>query len=232
MRVLGLITARGGSKGIARKNIRILGGKPLLQWTIETALAAHSLSSVILSTEDEEIAAIGRRCGVAVPFLRPLELAADDTPTLPVVQHAVRTLEQIGDRFEAVCLLQPTSPFRKAVDIDLCVELLAASNADAVVSVLRVPTEYNPHWVYFRGPNEFLTLSTGGVEPVPQRQLLPQAFHRDGSMYVTRRNVLMEENSLYGAHVIGYEVNGENNINIDTPSDWLLAEAMMQGSAS
>lgn len=232
MRVLGLIPARGGSKGVSRKNVRLLGGKPLLRWSVEAALAAHTLASVVLTTEDEEIAAVGRSCGAAVPFLRPADLAADDTPTLPVVQHAVRTLEKLGDRFDAVCLLQPTNPFRKASDIDACVELLAKSDADAVVTILPVPPEYNPHWVYVRRSDGLLRLSTGESEPLPRRQLLPAAFHREGSIYVTRRDTIMEKNSLYGTRVIGYEVTRAGTINIDTPADWLRAEAIMQESVS
>jgi CMP-N,N'-diacetyllegionaminic acid synthase len=232
MRVLGLIPARGGSKGVSRKNVRPLAGKPLLQWTIEAALTARTLTSVVVSTDDEEIAEVGRQCGATVPFLRPIELAADDTPTLPVVQHAVRTLEECGDRFDAVCLLQPTNPFRTSSDIDACVELLATSGADAVISVLRVPSEYNPHWVYFRASDGALSLSTGESEPLPRRQVLPAAFHREGSVYVTRRDVVMESNSLYGTRVIGYELTQSDTINIDTPADWLRAESMMQESVT
>jgi CMP-N-acetylneuraminic acid synthetase len=163
-----------------------------------------------------------------VPFLRPIELASDETPTLPVVQHAVSSLEKVGDRFDAVCLLQPTNPFRTPSDIDACVELLAASHADAVVSVLSVPSEYNPHWVYFRASDGRLRLSTGEFEPLPRRQVLPQAFHREGSVYVTRRDVIMLSNSLYGARVIGYEVSRTDCVNIDTQSDWVRAETMIR----
>jgi CMP-N-acetylneuraminic acid synthetase len=228
MRVLGIIPARGGSKGVARKNVRMLCGKPLLQWTAEAALAAETLDRVVLSTEDEEIAEIGRSCGLDVPFLRPWELAADDTPTIHVVQHVVLTLEKAGDRFDAVCLLQPTSPFRKSADIDACVELLAGSYADAVMSILRVPPEYNPHWVYFRSDDGSLELSTGESQPLPRRQVLPPAFHRDGSIYVTRRFVVLEQGSLYGKRVLGYEVDRAHAVNIDTPADWVRAEALLQ----
>ena len=225
MRVLGLIPARGGSKGVSRKNVRLLGGKPLVQWTIDAALAARALASVVVSTDDEEIALIGRGLGASVPFLRPVELAADDTPTLPVVQHAVHWLEQRGDRFDAICLLQPTSPFRTSLEIDACVELLASSDADAVLTIREVPQEYNPHWVYFREHDGSLRLSTGESQPVARRQLLPAAFHREGSVYVTRRDVVVG-GSLYGSRVIGYEILRTNTINIDTPQDWLRAEAM------
>jgi CMP-N,N'-diacetyllegionaminic acid synthase len=154
-----------------------------------------------------------------------MELAADDTPTLPVLQHAVNALEQRGERYDAVCLLQPTSPFRSSLEIDACVDLLARSDADAVIAVRQVPQEYNPHWVYFREPDGSLRLSTGEVEPIARRQLLPAAFHREGSVYVTRRDVVVA-GSLYGSRVIGYEIPRNDTINIDTPQDWLRAEAI------
>lgn len=231
MTVLGLIPARGGSKGISRKNIRELGGKPLLQWTAEAALAAQSLNSVVLSTDDDEIAAVGVKCGLRVPFMRPRELAADDTPTLVVIQHALLTLGKSGEHFDAICLLQPTSPFRTGDDIDTCIELFRVSEADSVISILPVPTEYNPHWVYYRAMDGSLRLTTGESEPLARRQLLPLAFHREGSVYVTRRDVVMDQNSLYGKRVIGYDMTRELTVNLDTPADWARAEAMIEGSA-
>jgi CMP-N,N'-diacetyllegionaminic acid synthase len=230
MRVLGLIPARGGSKGVPRKNIKLLGGKPLLQYTAEAALAANGLSQVILSTDDEEIAEIGRQCGLDVPFMRPPELAEDETPTLPVVQHAVRWMETRGHHFDAVCLLQPTNPFRQAYDVDGCIDLFERSGADSVVSMLPVPLEYNPHWVYFRDQEGWCSLSTGEQTPIPRRQSLPPAFHREGSVYVTRRDVLIEQNSLYGQRVQGYLLESLSRINIDTLHDWTAAEAVLAGA--
>lgn len=227
MRVLGLIPARGGSKGIARKNIRLLCGKPLLQYTADAALAARHLAKLILSTEDEEIADVGRRCGLEVPFLRPAELAEDITPTLPVVVHAVRWMEEHGERFDAVCLLQPTNPLRRSDDIDECIELMGRTDADTVLTVLPVPHEYNPHWVYFLGGDGALHLSTGEGDPISRRQALPPAFHREGSVYVARRQVVMENNSLYGRRVVGYHIDSSRSVNIDGPQDWLRAEALL-----
>lgn len=227
MRVLGLIPARGGSKGVPRKNIKLLCGKPLLQYTAEAALAARLLHRVILSTEDEEIADIGRACGLDVPFLRPPELAEDTTPTLPVVQQALHWLDVHGERFDAVCLLQPTNPLRLAEDIDGCVELLEKTDADAVITVLPVPAEYNPHWVYFKGEGEMLKLSTGEANPIPRRQDLPTAFHRDGSVYVTRRQVVVEKNSLYGERVAGYLMDSRRSVNIDDANDWERAVTLI-----
>ena len=228
MKVLGVVTARGGSKGIPRKNLVPLLGKPLLQYTAECALSARSLSRVILSTDDPEIAEVGKRLGLDVPFLRPKELAQDDTPTLPVLQHAVRFLEEQGEQYDAVCLLQPTNPLRKPGWIDDCVRLLSETGADAVVTVLPVPYEYNPHWVYFQREDGTLYLSTGEKEPIPSRQLLPPAYHREGSVYVTRRDVLMEQNSLYGDKLLGYVLDPNESVNIDSPDDLIKAEELLK----
>jgi CMP-N-acetylneuraminic acid synthetase len=227
VRILAIIPARGGSKGIPRKNIRLLAGKPLVQYTAATALACKGLTRVILSTEDPEIAEVGLRCRLEVPFLRPPDLARDDTPTLPVLQHAVQALEQTGDRYDAICLLQPTNPFRRSEDIEGCLDRLITTGADSVVTVLPVPPEYNPHWVYFQNDHGLLQLSTGEAAPIPRRQLLPPAFHREGSVYVMRRNVLMEQNSLYGSTVAGFLVDPSRSVNIDTMDDWRKAEAVL-----
>lgn len=227
MRVLGFIPARGGSKGVPRKNIRLLAGKPLLQYTAEAALVAKSLARVVLSTDDEEIASIGRQCGLDVPFIRPKELAEDTTPTLPVVQHAVRWLEQHGDHFDAVCLLQPTNPLRRPEHIDACVAMFTETGADALVTVLPVPEEHNPHWVYFQADDGRLRLSTGESTPIARRQDLPPAFHREGSVYVTRRDTIMQDNSLYGQCVVGYPLDPAASVNIDSLNDWARAERLL-----
>ncbi|MBA3454730.1 MAG: acylneuraminate cytidylyltransferase family protein [Deltaproteobacteria bacterium] len=231
MDVLGVVTARGGSKGVPRKNIRLLGGKPLLAWTAEAALSARSLTKVILSTDDEEIAAIGRAAHLEVPFMRPPELAQDRTPTLAVLQHAVGWVEAQGERYDAVCLLQPTSPLRTAATIDGCIAKLVETGADAVVTVLRVPAEHNPHWVYFASVDGDLHLATGETEPISRRQDLPPAYHREGSVYVTQRDVLIEQSSLYGARVIGYEVDASTSVNIDSLEDWARAESLVRPGA-
>jgi CMP-N,N'-diacetyllegionaminic acid synthase len=145
-----------------------------------------------------------------------------------VVQHAVRYLEDHeGDRYDCVCLLQPTHPLRRPADIDGCIELLERTDVDAVVAVLPVPAEYNPHWVYFQGEDKLLSLSTGEGEPITRRQELPPAFHREGSVYVTRRVVLMQLNSLYGRRLAGYVLNPDECVNIDEPTDWERAEFLL-----
>ena len=142
MKTLGLITARGGSKGIPRKNVRMLAGKPLIAWTIEAALHAGVLDAVVVSTDDEEIAAVAREAGAEVPFIRPPELAKDSTPGLDPVLHALDALPS----YDAVLLLQPTSPLRSPDDIRACLRLAAESVAASVVSVCE--PQAHPFWTY------------------------------------------------------------------------------------
>jgi len=225
------VPARGGSKGIPRKNIRPLAGKPLLQYTADAALAARRLTHVALSTDDAEIARLGRTYGLDVPFERPRELAEDSTPMLAVVQHALRWFDERGRRFDAVCLLQPTNPLRRAAEIDRCIELLESSGADAVVTMAPVPSDYNPHWVFCQNPDGSVRLSTGERTPLARRQDLPPAFHRDGSIYVTRSRVVLEEASLYGARTIPYAVSLERSVNIDDSEDWSRAEEILNAGS-
>lgn len=227
MRVLGLIPARGGSKGIPRKNLRPLGGRPLLAWTAETALAAGGLARVVLSTEDAEIAAVGCSLGLDVPFVRPAALATDRTPMRDVVRHALRALDDAGDAFDAVCLLQPTVPFRTPALVDACIARLEAVDADAVITVRRVPERYNPHWVYLEDEEELLAISTGAESPIARRQDLPPAYHRDGSVYVIRREVVTDGATFLGRRVAGLVNDDDVAVNIDEPTDWALAERVL-----
>jgi CMP-N-acetylneuraminic acid synthetase len=146
---------------------------------------------------------------------------------LPVVQHALKWLSSQGESFDAVCLLQPTNPLRRPEDIDGCVERLAASDADSVVTVRPVPLEYNPYWVYILGDKGLLKLFCGEREPLSRRQVLPSAYHRDGSVYVTRTHVLLAGNSLYGDRVLGYPMASDRAVNIDDQEDWLEAERLV-----
>lgn len=231
MRVLGLVPARGGSKGVPRKNIRQLGGKPLLAYTAEAALGSKLLSRVVLTTDDQEIAEVGRRLGLDVPFMRPANLAQDSTPMLPVVQHAVAALEAEVEgavpRYDAVCLLQPTAPFRTSDDIDGCLRLFEREEADCVISVLAVPSDHNPHWVYFRDDAGVLRIATGEATPIPRRQDLPPAFHREGSVYVSRRDLIMKQGTLFGPRLFGYPMDSRRGVNIDEMADWERAEQLL-----
>jgi CMP-N-acetylneuraminic acid synthetase len=212
---------------VPRKNIRLLGDRPLIGHTIAAAQTAARIDRVVVSTEDDEIAAVARSFGAEVPFTRPSPLAQDDTPMLPVITHAVNALIAEGWSPDLVCLLQPTFPFRRANDIDACIEVMDAKHADCVISVHRVPHQFNPHWVYLAKPDGSLQLATGEVEPIPRRQELPPAFHRSGAVYVSRATVITERGSLYGDRVVGYETPAESGCNIDTMGDWAQAEALI-----
>ncbi len=227
VRVLGLVPARGGSKGIPRKNAKLLAGRPLLAYTADAALGARSLTRVVLSTDDEALAAIGRAAGLEVPFMRPPALAQDNTPMLPVIQHAVNEMQRLGAEYDAVCLLQPTHPLRSSALIDRCVELLCSHDCSAVMTVLSVPAAHNPHWVYVATVDGTLRLFTGAKEPVSRRQDLQPAYHREGSVYVTRTSVI-REGSLYGGSLLGVEVDPLQSVNIDDETDWARAEQMIE----
>lgn len=226
MKVLAIIPARGGSKGVPDKNIRLLRGKPLITYTISAALQSQLLSKVIVSTDSEKIAEIATRWGADVPFIRPDELAQDNTPTLPVLQHALQFLAKHNEYFDAVCLLQPTSPFRPSGFIDDAIRTFTIKDTDALVSVLPVPDEYNPHWAFISDNNGLLSIATGEKQIIPRRQDLPKAYFRDGALYLTKTNVLLKKNSIYGDSLSYIVSDPRHYVNIDTPQDWDKAERL------
>lgn len=227
MRVLAIVTARGGSKGIPGKNLAPLLGRPLLAYTAEAALAARALSRTILSTDDPEIADYGVKCGLEVPFLRPPELARDNTPHVPVLQHAVRFVEEQDGPYDAVLTLQPTNPLRRPEDIDGAISLLETSGADSVISFVDVGEKH---------PSRMKIINDAGwvVDPPfaeafegQPRQQLSKLFLREGSIYLTRRDVLMEHNSLKGERCRAWIIPEERACNIDTPFDLVVAEQLL-----
>ena len=195
MKILAIIPVRGGSKGIPGKNIKLLGGKPLLAYTSELALQSKYLTEVIVSTEDEPIGEVAKSLGVQVPFMRPMALAQDDTPTIDVLIHALEWYKNQTIFFDAVCLLQVTSPIRTLEFLDKAIEKFMASDCDSLVSVQKVPHEYNPHWTFEVNEEGNLKIATGEAEIIPRRQELPTAYHRDGSIYITKTDVLLKEHS-------------------------------------
>lgn len=228
MNILGVIPARGGSKGIPNKNIKLLGGKPLIAYTIEAANNAKLLSRVILSSDDDEIINIARKLKVEVPFKRPSHLAEDASPTLPVIQHVLQFFQTLNIYFDAVCLLQVTSPFKTGAFIDNAIKKFIESDCDALVSVQKVPTEYNPHWTFKVNEEGFLNLTTNDDHIISRRQDLPTVYHRDGVIYITKTSVLLEQNSIYGNKIAYIESPKEGQINIDTMEDWHKAEAYLK----
>ena len=226
MKILGLIPARGGSKGIPGKNIKPLHGKPLLQYTFESAKESKLLSKLILSSDDAEILAVANEMGLETPFIRPAALAEDNTSSLEVVQHALKFFAQKGENFDAVCLLQPTTPFRRKGLVDEAIEKFVSRNFDSLLSVREVPSEYNPHWIFEEKDGQ-LQIATGETEIISRRQELPKAYHRDGAIYLTRTEVLLEQNSLYGKNIGFIDTTGDPYVNIDTVQDWEEAERLL-----
>lgn len=224
MKILGLIPARAGSKGVPGKNIKLLGVKPLIAYSIEAAMAATNITDVVVSTDGDAIADVARKYGVEVPFLRPASLASDTASSIEVVLHALTELERLNREYDAVCLLQPTYPFRRAADIDKAIIRFLESDADSLISVLPVPHEHNPHWVFEPDAENHLRIATGETEIIKRRQDLPKAYFRDGSIYLTKTSVLRELKSFFGKHMSYMENNPEWYVNIDTPEDWVLAE--------
>ena len=227
MKILGIIPARGGSKGIPRKNIKFLGKKPLLQYTAEIALKSKLLTNVILSSDDDEIINVGLKLGVEVPFKRPKNLANDKAKTLLVVQHALNYYEKIGINYDAVCILQVTSPFRTLAFLDKAISMFIKNNTDSLISVLRVPHEYNPHWTFKKNDKNELEITTKDKVLISRRQDLPEVFYRDGSIYLTKTNTIQKENSLYGNSISYIESNTNFHVNIDTQKDWKRAEEIL-----
>lgn len=228
MKILGLIPARGGSKGVPRKNIKLLGNKPLLQYTTDVALQCSKITKVVLSSDDDEIMKVGEKLGIEVPFKRPANLATDKSPTLPVILHTLDFYEQQGVFFDAVCLLQVTSPFRTVSFVNDAIKTFVKQGTDSLVSVLEVPHEYNPHWTFEVNDNDTLQIATGEKEIISRRQELPTAYHRDGSIYITKVSVLKEQNSLYGNSISYIKSDKEKYVNIDTLADWEQAEKMIK----
>ncbi len=230
MKILGVITARGGSKSIPRKNIKELYGKPLIVYTVEAAQKSGVFGRIILSTDDEEIAEVAKRYGVEVPFVRPPELAQDTTPHLPVMQHAVTWLkDQEGYEPDFVAILQPTAPLRQAFHLREAVELLQKTGADSVVSMMEIPGHFSPYWAVKVDGDGLGTLLLSG-EPIkkriPRRQSLPKAYTNNGAIYLFRTSLLFDsaEPNFYGDKVAAYIMEDEYNVNIDSPEDWDLAE--------
>lgn len=226
-KILAVIPARGGSKGVPRKNIKRLAGKPLLAWTVETALSLDCLDRVILSTDDEEIAGIGKRYGADVPFLRPAEIAADDTTDMPVYEHALNWLEQhAGFIPDIVVWLRPTVPLRSAGDIENSLDLLIKKRPDWVRSVCEA--EHHPYWMYKLNDTRMEPFVEGiRIENYMRRQLLPPAYRLNGAVDVTWRSTILEKKILYAGVIEAHIMPVNRSIDIDTMLDFQLLEAII-----
>lgn len=221
--VLAIVPARGGSKGVPGKNARALAGRPLIEYTAQAARESGVIDRIVLSTDSDEIADAGRRAGLEVPFIRPASLAADDTPMLPVVRHAIDALSASGWTPDVIVLLQPTSPLRRPSHVRDAVTMLRETKADSVVTVVELPRHLSPDYV--------MRIEDGLLRPflpegarLTRRQDARPAYSRDGTVYACWRATLDRFGTIYGERCLPLVVNAADSLSIDTPDDWAEAE--------
>lgn len=224
MKILAIIPARGGSKGIPKKNVELLNGNPLIAYSIEAALKSRYVNRVIASTEDQEIAEISRRYGAEV-IDRPKELARDDSPIIDAIFHVLDFLEKAGYVPDVVVLLQPTSPLRNADDVDNAVNLFLSSGCGSVVSVCEF--KHTPYWG-FKIENGYLKPLFAEAYLKRRRQDLPKAYIPNGAIFIARPDTLRKYKSFYCPKTIPYIMPLERSIDIDDETDFMLAELIMK----
>ena len=227
MIALGVIPARAGSKGIPGKNLVEVAGRPLIAWTCDAARGSRLLTRVVVSTDAEAIASAARAYGVEAPFLRPVELAADDTPMRPVLHHAVGEIERSGGRVSEVVLLQPTSPLRRSEHIDGALALLRDTGADVVVSVVEVPHQFTPTSVMRLDHGRLVPFASAAT--ATRRQDKPTLYARNGpAVLAIRREALLAHSSLYDGDCRAYVMPPEDSIDVDSAWDLELASYVLQ----
>ena len=222
-RILAIVPARGGSKGVPGKYIRKLAGRTLLDYTALAARESGVIDRIVLSTDSEEIADVGKRAGLEVPFMRPAALAQDDTPMLPVIQHAIDSLAAEGWTADVIVLLQPTSPLRRPSHVRDAVKMLQESTADSVVTVIEVPRHLSPDYV--------MRIDDGVLRPflhegarVTRRQDARPAYSREGTVYACWHATLERFGNIYGDRCQPLMLDPADSLSIDSPADWAEAE--------
>jgi CMP-N-acetylneuraminic acid synthetase len=227
--VLGVIPARGGSKGVSRKNVRLLAGEPLVHYAVEAAQHSRFLTRVAVSTDDDEIADLCEGWGCEV-LRRPADLARDDTPMVPVIQHVIQSLkEEQGYQAQIMVILQPTAPLRLSVHIDEAITLLQETGAGSVISVSAVPGHYHPDWQFsISAEGELKLLNGENLKEIPKRrQDLPVTFTRNGAIYAFRTEPFLELMTFYVPPSFAYKMRPEVSVNVDSVEDFWLAEQQL-----
>lgn len=228
MNLLTIIPARGGSKGVPRKNVRLVGGKPLIAWSIEVAKSSSLVGYFCVSTDDDEIAKVAREYGAEV-LPRPVEIAGDRTPMIEVIRHALKECEQQQKtKYDYFLLLQPTAPMRKKEDVEGALTMLAKSGADSVISVYQVEDAH---------PSRMYLVKDGHLEPFCQeplgalRQDLTKVYHRNGAIYACTRRLIEDEGCLWGGRMVPYIMPKNRSANIDDMQDLAIADFLMRQTA-
>ena len=213
--VLAIIPARGGSKGLPRKNIIEVMGKPIIAWTIEEAKKSRYIDRLILSSEDDEIIKISKNWGCEVPFVRPLSLAKDDSPVIEAVLHSIHSLPE---KYDYIVLLQPTSPLRTSRDIDGSIELCVKTNAPTCVTVNEPDT--SPYWMFFLDENgRMRPVMRESSEIENRRQDLQRVYALNGACYVAKRDWITMNKTFIGDKSVAYKMDKERSLDIDDESD-------------
>jgi CMP-N,N'-diacetyllegionaminic acid synthase len=223
--ILAIIPARGGSKGIPRKNICEVAGKPLIAWTIAAANQSRYLDRFILSSEDEEIIQVAQEWGCEVPFRRPFELALDNTPSMNLVIHALSQLPH----YDYVVLLQPTSPLRTHIDIDACIEKCFRQNSNTCVSVTE--SSQSPYWMYTIGDADEMRSLFPSSQAIHQRQELPKVYMLNGAVYVAKCDWLLQNQTFIDLETLAYIMPPERSLDIDTKLDLVAAKILLNQSS-
>ncbi|MCE7063524.1 cytidylyltransferase domain-containing protein [Dyadobacter sp. CY343] len=224
IRILGIIPAREGSKGIYNKNMKLLGGKPLIYYTIESALKSKLLDTIIISSDCQRILEYAQQFpAIKIPFVRPKHLASDFSTSLEVVRHALNYYAEAEIAFEYVVLLQPTSPFRSPDLIDRSIQLIVDNQADSLVTIQKIPHKFHPDWAFFDGQQGLRRAIKEDETIVPRRQDLSDSYYRDGKIYISK-TALIREGRLLGGRIASLLTEGEPDINIDSYADWEAAQ--------
>ncbi len=221
--VLAIVMARGGSKGISRKNLRLVGEKPMLAWTIAAARESHFIDRTILSSEDSEIISVARQLGCEVPFVRPAEFALDETSAMDVVRHAIAALKKT---YDFIVLLQPTSPLRTGADIDGCLMMCHEKTAPAAVSV--VEADKNPHWMYSVDNDLRLRPLIASEKRPTRRQCMPSYYALNGAVFVARTEWLVKAGDFVGPETVAYIMPADRSVDVDTERDLWMANALIR----
>jgi len=226
--LLGIIPARSGSKGVPDKNVREVGGKPLIAHTIEDAIRSKRLDEFLVSTDSERYAEIARDAGAQVPFIRPEELATDDALTIDVVKHAINEFElRHEQKVDATILLQPTAPLRTTEDIDAAVELFLQSDAESLITCYE-SVDAHPNYMYERGSEDRVVAVRDQTNVPDRRQDFEPVYLRNGAVYISTRELVFDDGRVYGERPVAYKMSQNRSINVDEEFDLKLAQLLIE----
>ncbi len=222
-KILAMIPARGGSKGLPGKNIKQLCGKPVIAWSIDAGKSSRYVDHLMVSTDSDEIASVAREYGADVPFLRPEYLASDTATSFDAIKH---TLDFYGQQFDYIVLLEPTSPLRTSDDIDIAIEALLSAEADSIVGISKTEDQ-NPAFLIKKNDRGFIVGYEDKQMEVKRRQDINDVYFFEGSVYISDVRVLMSKKTFYHDRTIGYEVPKYKSLEIDDIDDFIMVEAIM-----